>query len=545
MVDQGLKLSKTLAYFCSMLTTAPDRCSHVHTMVRWGAFLLCVLFGSSAHGQFYRKLEYFVENDTYLHSFSPTTDGGMLLVGAHSTSEANEWHVVKTNALGVVEWAKRYGPTTAYLEPVAMPLAGGGHLLVGKLFYSAAIWTSLLRIHDDGTLVSQRAIGRPGYVPMAFRPITLSNGDLLIVDFAFQGFAFTRLSPSGDVLWSNTRSMGSTMSWVDISDPRAHAYETPEGDIVACGAVVAYNATMDALVMKVNADGHLLWHRTFGAVGADGFRWVLPTSDGGVLAYGTLNNVSNGQLLVVRLAADGAVLWQKAIGGDQIYNSVFLLPLPNGRYLLGARVAWSGAQPPRPLIFEMSEDGVLLWAEEYAADELLKDARITPDGIDMLALKFMPGGSFNSILRKFSDIKEHCEEVLSHSLTVTDVVMETTQPLILSAGKTLSEPALTHETMEVPFEELCFQSAVPGSSVRQEPLSVFPNPVIGHCALNGIDGKRVEQLLLYDAQGRFVADFTKQAHGRLDLRSLASGPYALRVAFTSGERQVVRFLVGG
>ncbi len=541
----GLKLLEHRAYFCSMHTLAPHRCDLLRPLVRCAASLLYVLLGSSTHGQFYRKVEYFVDTGVNMRCFSPTSDGGLLLTGWGHTDGIGEWHAMKTDQSGDVEWTARYGPTSLYAHPVAMPLAGGGHLLVGKLFYSSAMWTSLIHIDDQGALVSQRALGRLGFSPLAFRPITLSNGDLLIADFAFQGFALTRLSSSGDVLWSNTRQMASTMAWVDILDPRADAYETPQGDIVACGAVMAHSATMDAFVIKVSGDGDLLWHRTFGAAGADGFRWVLPTSDGGVIAYGTLSALGQPQLLVVRLAADGAVLWQKTIGGAQMYHSAFLLALPNGNYLIGAKVGTSLALPTHPLILELSEAGALLWAEEYAVDDQLLDGRVTADGIDMLAIDMASGEPYDPILRKFSDLKEHCEAVLPHSLIVTDVLLQTTQPLIVGVGKTLSEPDLTQEALEVPFVELCFQSSVQEANGGHERSTVFPNPAMDHCALSGIEGKHVEQLLLYDAQGRFLADLTEQAHGRIDLRALTPGPYGFRIAFRSGERQVVRFVVGG
>jgi hypothetical protein len=92
------------------------------------------------------------------------------------------------------------------------------------------------------------------------------------------------------------------------------------------GDVTGYRGgTTDAWVVKLSAEGNLLWQKTFGGSGNEYFRSVVATSDGNYVCAGSTTsndgdvsgNHGNGDMWVVKIDPSGNLLWQKCLGGSQ------------------------------------------------------------------------------------------------------------------------------------------------------------------------------------------------------------------------------------
>jgi hypothetical protein len=104
--------------------------------------------------------------------------------------------------------------------------------------------------------------------------------------------------------------------------------------------------SFDYWIVKLNSTGDVLWDKTIGGVRTDKDPVVIPTSDGGYLVGGTSNSDSSGNKTeydindsydywVVKLDADGNVLWNNTIGGIQLDVLVSLAQAADGNYILG------------------------------------------------------------------------------------------------------------------------------------------------------------------------------------------------------------------
>lgn len=179
----------------------------------------------------------------------------------------------------------------------------------------------------------------------------LPNGDLVITGLfsgriglekagtlSAQGGAdifVMRMTGTGEVLWS--RQFGGK-----FADGANALATTPDGNILLAGSfehamLVPRGNTLtaidsagkrDAVVMKLDGDGNVMWATQIGGTGYDEANAISARHDGGVLVAGTFRNTitvaqdtltSRGfkDVFVTALDAEGLTLWTKHLGGKQ------------------------------------------------------------------------------------------------------------------------------------------------------------------------------------------------------------------------------------
>lgn len=101
----------------------------------------------------------------------------------------------------------------------------------------------------------------------------------------------------------------------------------------------------DLWVIKLDRCGNIQWERSFGGTNYESARDVVQTADGGYIVAGETSSTDGGvvagyggtkDIWILKLDAEGALLWQKRYGGSglDIANHIHLLP--DGTFLLTA-----------------------------------------------------------------------------------------------------------------------------------------------------------------------------------------------------------------
>ena len=70
----------------------------------------------------------------------------------------------------------------------------------------------------------------------------------------------------------------------------------------------------DAVILKYDTSGNLLWIRSFGGIGDDSFYGVT-AAEGGFVAVGSVHNGDNSDAVAVKYDTDGNILWKKTFSG--------------------------------------------------------------------------------------------------------------------------------------------------------------------------------------------------------------------------------------
>ena len=172
-----------------------------------------------------------------------------------------------------------------------------------------------------------------GYILGAFS--SSSDGDVG-GNSGMRDFWIVKLNADGNIIWE-TNLGGSN------DDILESIKQTSDGGYIAAGfsssdngSVGNNNGKADAWIVKLDDLGNLEWENNFGGVNNDITASIDQTLDGGYIFTGyTSITSSNRNVWVVKLDAMGALLWQKSLGGSSNEEGVSIQQTIDNGYIIG------------------------------------------------------------------------------------------------------------------------------------------------------------------------------------------------------------------
>jgi hypothetical protein len=224
------------------------------------------------------------------YSVQQTSDGGYIVAGW--TNLVNGALLIKTDMSGDVQWAKSYRIAYDNVAYSVQQTSDGGYIVAG--------WTNFW---SGG-----------------------HNYDAFLI----------KTNASGNVQWAKT--YGGTNN-----DSAYSVQQTSDGGYILAGVTYSFGAGGgDAFLIKTNASGNVQWAKTYGGAGIDKFISVQQTSDGGYIAVGYTSSFGAGgyDVFLVKTDANGNIIWAKTYGGwnNDIASSV--RQTSDGGYIV-AGTTWS------------------------------------------------------------------------------------------------------------------------------------------------------------------------------------------------------------
>jgi hypothetical protein len=142
--------------------------------------------------------------------------------------------------------------------------------------------------HEDGRSVQQTQDG--GYI-IAGQTCSYGagDGDLWLV----------KTDAKGDTVWTGTFG-GTKLDW------GSSAQQTQEGGYIVAGTTGSYGAGDDVWLVKTDANGGMVWSRTFGGANLDWGNSVQQTQDGGYITVG-YSGAGAYDVLLIKTDAEGMV----------------------------------------------------------------------------------------------------------------------------------------------------------------------------------------------------------------------------------------------
>ncbi|MBP7145847.1 MAG: hypothetical protein KBA44_11700, partial [Methanoculleus sp.] len=276
-----------------------------------------------------------------------TDDGGLLFAGnltyvTNGTQADTDAWLVKIDPSGAEAWNRTYGgPDVNASANAVIPAGDGGFLFVGSTATlegsESDAWA--VRVNETGGEVWRRVLGGAGNDTMN-AAARLSDGDFVVAgstESSGAGMAdvwVIRLDRSGGEVWN--RTFGSP----DDDAGRA-VITTPDGNLLIAGTFTERpdNATVDtdALLIKLTPAGDTLWNWVYGEPGVDeSAAAVTRTADGGYLFAGETGypGTDDTDAWLVKTDADGAVVWSRTFGGENPGDrALSVLEIAEGEYL--------------------------------------------------------------------------------------------------------------------------------------------------------------------------------------------------------------------
>ncbi len=259
-------------------------------------------------------------SDDRLNSIVAKEDGGYLIGGNSRSGISGDktetglgyddcW-LVKTDQNGNIEWDKSFG--------------GDGNDDIAEICLT-----------DDGNII----LGADSESGI--------SGNKSEVSVGMTDFWLLKIDYAGNIIWQNTiggkksdhvKSLGQTPDGGyiigGISDSGIYGDKTEKSI-----------GSTDYWIVKINSTGSVLWQNTIGGTGSDVLNELALTSDGGFIASGFSQSGISGDKIekigyfdawILKLDADGIIIWQKVLGGNDYDGANAVCQVADGGYIVGA-----------------------------------------------------------------------------------------------------------------------------------------------------------------------------------------------------------------
>ncbi|MHA2635190.1 MAG: InlB B-repeat-containing protein [bacterium JZ-2024 1] len=150
-----------------------------------------------------------------------------------------------------------------------------------------------------------------------------------------------------------------TYGWAD-GDWAGFIQQTSDGGYIVAGDTYSFGAgSRDIWVLKLDANGNVLWQKTYGGANWDGADSIQQTSDGGYIVAGSTYSFGAGyrDIWVLKLDANGNVLWQKTYGGGNWDRAYSIQQTSDGGYIVAGDTYSFGAGSSDIWVLKLDANG--------------------------------------------------------------------------------------------------------------------------------------------------------------------------------------------
>ncbi|MCB0517519.1 MAG: T9SS type A sorting domain-containing protein [Lewinellaceae bacterium] len=293
-----------------------------------------------------------------------------------------------------IEWQKSLGGTHMDYGRAMLSAGDGGYLMAGYSDSSDGDLTSnhgfedcwLLKMDGAGTVLWSKSYGGNdedyptallatsdgGYIMSA---VTSSNNGDITLNHGGNDYWIVKLDGAGSIQWQKTYGGTSGDYARDILSTSDGGYIVAGATFSNDGDVIGNHGSYDFWLLKLDADGNLLWQKTLGGTGFDYANAIQNTPDGGYLVagYSTSNdgdvsgNHGGGDYWLVKLDSGGGIQWQESLGGPGEDYASALTTIWDGGYVVAGRSKSLGGNVSDnhggydDWVVKIDEDGGLVW----------------------------------------------------------------------------------------------------------------------------------------------------------------------------------------
>ena len=376
-----------------------------------------------------------------------TSDGGFIAVGysAAASFDSGDWPdvigrggedaiIVKYDVSGDVVWKKNFGGGSNDRFNGVAATSDGGFIAVG---YSAAAsffsgdWTGVAgRGGEDAIIVkydvsgdvvwkknfggssndrfnSVLATSNSGFIAVGYSTSFASGDWPDVIGRGGEDAIIVKCDASGDVVWKKNFGGSGEDRFNGVaatSDGGFFAVGYSRGASFGSGdwTDVARRGMTDAIIVKYDVSGDVVWKKNFGGSGSNYFDGVVLASDGGLVAVGDSSKVGDVDLtgltgygsidaIIVKYDASGDVVWKKNFGGNNTddFSSVavsgdsFIAACASvGGFNSGDLIGLTGHGGLDAIIVKYDASGDVVWKKNFggSGDDRFNGISVLPNG---------------------------------------------------------------------------------------------------------------------------------------------------------------------
>ncbi|QBA65461.1 hypothetical protein [Muriicola soli] len=139
-------------------------------------------------------------------------------------------------------------------------------------------------------------------------------------------FWVVKIDAEGQMVWEQSYGGSGIDIAQDIAKTEDGGYIITGSTISTDGDVAVSHGESEIWVVKIDAQGNMLWERTYGGSSFEAAESIRPTADGGFVIAGNAKstdqdlstNAGENDLWVLKIDAQGQLIWEQAYGGTNL-----------------------------------------------------------------------------------------------------------------------------------------------------------------------------------------------------------------------------------
>ena len=343
-----------------------------------------------------------------------TEDGGSLIAGlannpgpSHRITRGDAW-LIKTDAQGTILWEKEYGGEEDAFFSSIIQTREGEYVLLGEIAASYQRNETdlyLLKIDGEGNELWSRTFGGRGMDLGKMVRQTTDGGYILVGDQADEhptgsvyesNLYLIKTDAEGNLVWS--RTYGDEILYLGWG-----VAQTPDGGYVLTGWEANTYDDRDVILIKADESGEVEWSRTWDLGERDGGFDLILSSDG-YIVIACIQSMGTGapSAVLLKVDLDGNEIWNKLIGEGGIGNTFWhLVEDADGGYVMAGdthlgKEPGTGKDIHGGLMIKTDADGEILWQHVFSREAYeqvsFNSVAILPEGGYVFVGQAIPSG---------------------------------------------------------------------------------------------------------------------------------------------------------
>lgn len=453
-------------------------------------------------------------------AITATNDGGFAVAGmTEANGGGGNIFLMKLNDQGIIQWQKDiFGVNIDEVYGVYQ-LSNGSFILGGNTYSYGSGCVDALEVMMDstGNLLWSKAYGDVSC--NSVNSFSLAHGDGFIAagDANNDGWLL-KTGPNGALEWSKTYPSSGFTS----------VTPTIDGGYLAAGTIGSIT------VLKVDSVGNPIWLKGFLTLPGNTHCYdLVALDDGSAVLTGQLYlNAFGGiaDLFLAKLDANGFLVWFKTYGFTFEEYGLSLKKTPDDGFIVAGWTSSFGHGDEDALLLKTNDSGDLEWAKTYggAWSDRAEQIQVLSDSSFVFVGTAYTSSSLDSsyvYVVKTDPFGNSCEY-----FDWTPLVQ--TQNYITSSLTTASSPFGVDSICTVAISDFLFaeKNICVINSIAEtdnKTVEIFPNPVNSELIIKGLNANSI--IKLFAASGKLI--YTQKANEEtiLDVSFLSQGVYFLQV----------------